>query len=132
MNPDQLLELIPFARQLGIELEAADAAEVRARIAWSPEKCTAAGVMHGGVLMALADTVGAVCAFVNLPEGAQTTTISSSTTFMHAVRGGEVTATARSLHAGRRVIAVQTELRDDEDRLVAQVTQTQAVLSASG
>lgn len=130
MNPDQLLELVPFARTLGIELETATADEVRAKTAWSPEKCTAAGVMHGGVLMALADTVGAVCAFLNLPEGAQTTTISSSTTFTRAVRGGDVTAFARPLHAGRRVIAVQTDLRDDQDRLVAQVTQTQAVLPA--
>ena len=130
MHPDQLLELVPFARTLGVELETAAADEVRAKTAWSPEKCTAAGVMHGGVLMALADTVGAVCAFLNLPEGAQTTTISSSTTFTRPVRGGDVTAIARPLHAGRRVIAVQTDLRDDQDRLVAQVTQTQAVLSA--
>ena len=78
--------------------------------------------------MSLADTIGAVCAFLNLPPGADTATISSSTNMLRAVRSGEVTATARPLHAGRSVIAVQTELRDGEGRLVAQVTQAQAVL----
>jgi 1,4-dihydroxy-2-naphthoyl-CoA hydrolase len=128
MDPDQLLELIPFARTLGIELETATAEEVRAATTWSPERCTAAGVLHGGVLMALADTVGAVCAFLNLPEDTQTTTITSATTFVRAVRQGSVTAVARPLHAGRRVIAVQTALTNEENKLVAQVTQTQAVL----
>ena len=112
-------------------LEAASAEEVRGRMSWSPELCTAGGVMHGGALMALADTVGAVCAFLNLSAGAQTTTISSATTFIRAVREGEVTAAARPLHAGRRVIAVQTELTDSGGRLVAQVTQAQAVLVAN-
>jgi 1,4-dihydroxy-2-naphthoyl-CoA hydrolase len=123
-----LIELMPFAKALGIELEAASKEEVRARLAWAPERCTAGGVMHGGALMALADSLGGVCAFLNLPEGATTTTISSNTTFMRAVRGGHVTALARPLHAGRSVIVVQTELRDDDGRLVAQVTQAQAVL----
>lgn len=127
----QLLELVPFAGKLGMVLEAASAEEVRGRMSWSPELCTAGGVMHGGALMALADTVGAVCAFLNLSAGAQTTTISSATTFIRAVREGEVTAAARPLHAGRRVIAVQTELTDSGGRLVAQVTQAQAVLVAN-
>jgi 1,4-dihydroxy-2-naphthoyl-CoA hydrolase len=124
------VRLMPFAVELGIELDAAEPGEVRGRLAWSPERCTAGGVMHGGALMALADTLGAVCAFLNLPEGAQTTTVSSSTSFMRAVRDGEVTAITRPLHVGRTVIVVQTDLRDDDERLVAQVTQTQAVLAA--
>ena len=78
--------------------------------------------------MALADSVGGICAYLNLPSGAQTTTITSTTSFMRAVRDGEVTAVARPLHAGRTVIVVQTELRGDGGRLVAQVTQTQTVL----
>ena len=85
--------------------------------------------MHGGVLMALADTVGAWCAFLNLPEGAGTTTIESKTNFLRAVRGGTVQATARPLHVGRTVVVVDTEFRDDDERLVARVTQTQAVLN---
>jgi uncharacterized protein (TIGR00369 family) len=129
-NLSDVLALMPFAGQLGIEMEAAGPEEVRARLAWRPELCTAAGVMHGGALMTLADTLGAVCAFLNLPEGAQgTTTMSSSTSFMRAVREGEVTAVARPLHAGRTSIVVQTDLTDGGGRRVAQVTQSQAVLA---
>ena len=127
-NPDQLLALMPFAVQLGIELDAAAPEEVRGRLAWAPERCTAGGVLHGGALMALADSLGGVCAYLNLPPGAQTTTINSSTSFMRAVREGEVTAVARPLHAGRRVIVVQTDLANGAGKRVAQVTQSQAVL----
>ncbi|HKE81366.1 MAG TPA: PaaI family thioesterase [Solirubrobacteraceae bacterium] len=127
-NPDQFLALMPFAVQLGIELDAAAPEEVRGRLAWAPERCTAAGVLHGGALMALADSLGGVCAYLNLPAGAQTTTITSSTSFMRAVREGEVTAVARPLHAGRSVIVVQTDLTDGAGKRVAQVTQSQAVL----
>ena len=129
-DPAELLQLMPFATELGIELDVAEPGEVRGRLAWSPERCTAGGVMHGGALMALADSLGGMCAFLNLPEGAQTTTTGSSTTFMRAVREGEVSAVARPLHAGRTVIVVQTDLHDGDGRRVAQVTQTQSVLAA--
>lgn len=86
-------------------------------------------MMHGGAAMTLADTTGAVCAFLNLPAGASTSTITSSTNFFRAVRDGEVRATTRPLHAGRTTIVVQTELRDTNDKLVALVTKTQAVLT---
>lgn len=125
----QLLRLMPFAETVGVVLDAAEAAEVRGRLAWSPERCTAGGVLHGGALMALADSLGGICAFLNLPSGAQTTTVTSTTAFMRAVRDGEVTAVARPLHAGRTMIVVQTDLLDDAGRRVAQVTQTQAVLA---
>jgi 1,4-dihydroxy-2-naphthoyl-CoA hydrolase len=127
-DPQRLVTLMPFAEALGITLDAAGPDEVRGRLAWAPERCTAAGLMHGGALMSLADTLGGVCAFLNLPEGAQTSTISSSTSFMRAVREGQVHGITRPLHTGRTVVVVQTELRDDEGRLVAQVTQSQAVL----
>jgi 1,4-dihydroxy-2-naphthoyl-CoA hydrolase len=127
-DPGDLLGLMPFARALGIALDSAAAGEVRGRLAWSPERCTAGGVLHGGALMALADSLGAICTFLNLPTGSQTTTVTSSTTFMRAVRGREVRAVSRPLHAGRTVIVVQTDLVDADDRLVATVTQTQAVL----
>jgi 1,4-dihydroxy-2-naphthoyl-CoA hydrolase len=127
---EDLLSLMPFATALGIELHTAAPEEVRGRLAWAPERCTAAGVMHGGALMALADSLGGACAYLNLPEGAQTTTLTSATTFVRGVREGAVTAVARPLHAGRTVIVVQTDLTDDDGRLVAQVTQTQAVLGA--
>ena len=125
---DELLQLMPFATALGVELDAASADEVRGRMAWAPERCTAGGLLHGGALMALADSLGGICAYLNLPSGATTATISSTTLFMRAVREGEVTAVARPLHAGRTVIVVQTGLSDGGGRLVAQVTQAQAVL----
>jgi uncharacterized protein (TIGR00369 family) len=85
--------------------------------------------MHGGAVMTLADSLGAVCAFFNLPEGASTSTISSATNFFRGVRDGEVRGAARPLHVGRTTIVVQTELRDANDKPVALVTQTQAVLA---
>lgn len=129
----ELLALMPFAVALGIELDAASAAEVRGHLAWSPERCTAGGILHGGVLMALADSLGGICAHLNLPPGARTATISSSTVFLRGIQAGMVTAVARPLHAGRAVIVVQTDLTGDDGNLAAQVTQTQAVRAgASG
>lgn len=125
-----LLASMPFAAQVGIELQAASADEAVGSLAWSPDRCTAGGLLHGGALMTLADSVGAVCAFLNLPPGAGTATTNSSTTLFRAVRSGTVTATARPLHRGRTLVVVQTDLTDDAGRRVAQVTQSQAVLPA--
>ena len=127
-EPSQLQALMPFAELVGLSLDAAAPDDVRGHLEWAPERCTAGGVLHGGALMTLADSLGAVCAFLNLPEGSQTTTISSSTAFMRAIREGEVRGVARPLHAGRTVIVVETELSDAAGRRVAQVTQAQAVL----
>jgi 1,4-dihydroxy-2-naphthoyl-CoA hydrolase len=120
--------LIPFAVTLGIEVVSAKPEEVVGRLAWREELCTTGGVLHGGALMSLADNLGAVCAFLNLPAGAGTATISSSTNFMRAVREGHVTGTTRPLRVGRSVIVVQTDMRDDAGELVAQTTQAQAVI----
>jgi len=119
----------PFTSFLGIEMESASPHEVRARLAWSEERCTAGGILHGGALMGLADNVGGFCAFLNLPAGAGgTATIESKTNFFGPVRSGHVHAVSRPLHTGRRTIVVDTELYDDAGKLVARVTQTQAVL----
>jgi uncharacterized protein (TIGR00369 family) len=126
-----LVELMPFAASLGMELERADAGEVRGRLAWAPELCTTGGLVHGGALMAFADSLGGVCAFLNLPAGATTATTSSSTIFMRGVREGWVLGVARPLHVGRTTIAVVTELLDERERRLAQVTQTQAVLQGA-
>ena len=125
-----LIALMPFAEALGIELDSASSDEVVGRVAWAPEKCTTAGLLHGGVLMAAADTVGAVCAFLNLPDGAATSTIESKTNFFRGVREGVVHTRTRPLHVGRTTIVVQTDLTDDRGKRVAQVTQTQAVISS--
>jgi 1,4-dihydroxy-2-naphthoyl-CoA hydrolase len=127
----QLRDMMPFAAKVGVEIDEATAERVIGRLAWAEDLCTTGGVLHGGALIALADSLGGFCAFLNLPEGAGTATISSSTNMMRAVREGEVQAETRPLHVGRRVIVVQTDLRDSEGRLVAQVNQTQAVLQGS-
>src|SRR2546423_10922248 len=121
---------MPFATELGVALDAATAEEVRGHLAWAPERCTAGGLLHGGALMAFADSLGGICAYLNLPPGAQTATMTSSTAFMRGVRDGEVSAVARPLHTGRTVIVVQTDLSDEAGRRVAQGTQAPAVLAA--
>ena len=127
-----LVAMMPFAAGLGVVLDAAEPDEVRARLAWAPELCTTGNLLHGGALMSLADSIGGICAYLNLPPGARTATTSSATVFTRAVRAGEVTAIARPLHVGRTVIVVQTDVRDQAGRRVAQVTQTQAVLAGDG
>ncbi|QIZ39917.1 PaaI family thioesterase [Saccharopolyspora sp. ASAGF58] len=121
---------MPFAVSLGVQIDAASAEEVRGHLDWSPQHCTSGGVLHGGAVMALADSIGAVCAFLNLPEGAHTATIESKTNFFRALREGALHAVSRPLHIGRTSIAVQTELLDDSGRRIGHTTQTQAVLTA--
>jgi uncharacterized protein (TIGR00369 family) len=128
MDLDDLIRAMPYAESNGIVLTHADAEEVRGRLDWSPERCTVGGSLHGGAIMTLADSVGAVCAFLGLPEGAGTATLSSSTNLLRAVREGHVEAVARPLHRGRTTVVVVTEVRDAAGKLVAQTTQTQAVL----
>lgn len=126
---DSLLDRMPFSAGLGIELVTATPAQVVGRLAWAPELCTSGGVMHGGAIMALADSLGGICAFLNLPQGAATGTIESKTNFFRPVIEGIVEGRSRPLHVGRRVIAVQTDLSDGQGRLVGQTTQTQAVVT---
>ena len=125
---DDLLAMIPYAVMLGMELVSARPEEVVGRLAWREELCTIGDALHGGALMSLADNLGGLCAYLSLPAGAGTATISSSTNFMRGVRAGYVTGTARPLRVGRSVIVVQTDLRDDDGRLAVQTTQAQAVI----
>lgn len=132
VNPDQrtasLLAAVPFAAILGIELQSASRDEVRGTMPWAEDHCTVAGVLHGGALMSFADTLGAICAFLNLPQGATTSTIESKTNFFRPLRAGQVEGISRPLHVGRTVIVVQTDLFSPEGKRIAQTTQTQAVL----
>lgn len=127
-----VLEAMPLCRTLGVRAETSTPAEVELALDWAPELCTSGGLLHGGVVMALADSAGAVCAVANLPEGAGTSTIESKTNFLRGVRSGTVTATARPLHVGSTTIVIETSVYDDDRRLVAKVTQTQAVLQPRG
>lgn len=122
-----LRDAMPYAALIGIELLEATPELVRGKLDWSAELCTAAGLMHGGAAMSLADSCGGVCAFLNLPAGATgTSTIESKTNFLRAVRGGSLTATARPLHRGRTLVVVETELARNDGSLAAKVIQSQA------
>jgi 1,4-dihydroxy-2-naphthoyl-CoA hydrolase len=129
MDTDLLWKSMPLCELLGMRVASAAPDEVRLELDWAPTLCTTAGILHGGVVMALADSSGAVCAFLNLPEGAGTSTIESKTNFLGAItEGATVTATSRPLHVGSSTIVVETELRRADGKLVGKVTQTQAVL----
>jgi uncharacterized protein (TIGR00369 family) len=121
--------MMPLCATLGITASEFVAESIVLELDWRPELCTSNGILHGGILMTLADSAGAGCAFLNLPDGAiGTSTIESKTNFLGAVRGGSVTARSTALHVGSTTIVVETEVRDDTGRLVAKVTQTQVVL----
>jgi uncharacterized protein (TIGR00369 family) len=95
-----------------------------------PDLCTAANIMHGGAIMAFADTLGALGAFLNLPQGALTTTIESKTNFVSAAREGTtIFAESTPIHVGRRSSVWQTRITREDGKLVAIVTQTQMVLT---
>ena len=124
---DALIALMPLAGHLGLVLDEADASRVVIRLDWAPHLCTAGGVMHGGVLMSLADTAGALVTFLGLPEGKTTATITSTSHMFRPVIGGTVRAVAVPVHRGRTTVTAQTSVYDATERLVAQTTQVQAV-----
>jgi uncharacterized protein (TIGR00369 family) len=131
MNPlDRLRDLkLPFAELLGIEFVAADTERVVAELAVRPELCTNPAVMHGGAIMAFADTIGAAGTILNLPDGAGTTTLESKTNFIAgAPLGNRLVGEATPVHRGRRTQVWTTRIATAEGRLVAVVTQTQMVL----
>lgn len=119
---------MPFAVRLGIAVENAGPDLVTGSLPYLPELCTAGGVLHGGAVMALADSLGAICAFLNLPPGGRTVTTASSTTFLRPVGSGSITASAFPVHVGRGSIVVRVDVADANLKLVSTTTQTQAVL----
>jgi len=128
---EPILSLMPLAATLGIRAEVYSADEVVLSMDWAASLCTANGILHGGAIMALADSAGGTCAMLNLSTDASgTSTIESKTNFLGAVRSGAVTATSTPLHRGSTTIVVETAVRDSGGKLVAKVTQTQLVLRA--
>ena len=93
--------IMPFMRLCGIAITSATAGEVKGTLPWREDLCTTAGVIHGGALMTFADSLGATCAFLNLPAGATTSTIESKTNFFRPVTQGTVHRTTTPLHVGR-------------------------------
>lgn len=119
-----------FAAGLDLEIVRGTADEVVGRAPWAADRTTVGGAMHGGCLMALADSVGAMCASFNLPAGAGTSTIESKTNFFRALTEGYAHIISTPVHAGRRTIVVQTDITRDDGKLVTRTTQTQAVLQS--
>jgi len=117
-----------FAEAMGIEFLETATERVVAEIEMHPGLSTVVGTMHGGAIMAFADTLGAVGAVLNLPPGASTTTLESKTNFFRGCNGGKVRAECVALHRGRRTSVWQTRVTDAEGKLLAQVIQTQMVL----
>lgn len=120
---------LPFAKLLGIEMTEITPEKVTAEMVVRDELCTRPAVLHGGAIMSLGDTVGAVATMLNLPEGGGTTTIESKTNFVGpAPSGAIVVAECTPIHRGKRTMVWQTRISTKEGRLVAIVTQTQLVL----
>jgi uncharacterized protein (TIGR00369 family) len=130
MDLAQLRERIKgtLGDHLGIEFVDATADRVIARLAVRDELRTVGGSVHGGTLMAFADTLGAVATVLNLPPGAGTTTLESKTNFLAAGRGHTVHAETTPLHRGRRTMVWQTRISDDGGRVLSLTIQTQMVL----
>jgi uncharacterized protein (TIGR00369 family) len=121
-----------FPGLMGVELVETAAQRVVARMTVRPDLCTAGGILHGGAVMAFADTLGAIGTVLNLPPGTRTTTIESGTRFLGSVPvGSVVTGESKPLHRGRTTMVWQTEIRSDAGKLCAVVIQTQLVLAGS-
>jgi len=120
----------PLARLLGVEIVEASKARVVGRLLVRPDICTTWDTLHGGAIMAFADTLGATGAFLNLPPGAGTTTMESKTNFIGGAKVGTVvTAESTPIHIGSRTSVWQTRITREDGKLVAVVTQTQMVLT---
>lgn len=131
MDPTALNEGITgtLAQLLGVRFIEASAERVVAELAIRDDLRTVGGALHGGTLMALADTVGAAATLLNLPAGAGTTTLESKTNFFAAGRAGGVRAEATPLHRGKRTMVWQTRVTDEAGRLLSLTIQTQMVLA---
>ena len=120
---------LPFAKLLGIEYVSASRDKIVAAMTVREQLCTRPAVLHGGAIMAFADTLGAAGTVLNLPQGAGTTTVESKTNFVAAAPlGARITGEATPVHRGRRTMVWQTRITTAEGKLVALVTQTQMVL----
>jgi uncharacterized protein (TIGR00369 family) len=121
--------VMPFTKSLGLEFFEGSSEKVVARASWEVERCTGENLLHGGYLMAVADSVGAACAWFNLPQGATTATIESKTNFFRGVTEGQIEVAATPVHVGSTTIVVQTDITSMTGKLVSRTIQTQAVIS---
>lgn len=122
-------DMLPFAKLLGIRFVSATAECVTAEMTVREDLCTRPAILHGGAIMALADTLGGCATSLNLRDGATTTTIESKTNFLApAMLGATVRAECVAIHRGRRTMVWQTRVMSENGKLLAIVTQTQMVL----
>jgi uncharacterized protein (TIGR00369 family) len=129
MDANKLLAAMPLAQALGITLTTAEPDRVVAALSVREDHATVGHTMHGGAIMAFADTLGAIGTALNLREGQSTTTVESKTNFFAGASvGTRVIAESVPLHRGRRTQVWETRLTNDSGRLLAKVTQTQLVL----
>jgi 1,4-dihydroxy-2-naphthoyl-CoA hydrolase len=125
-------EPLPFAALLGIEIVSAVPDKIVAEMMVRDELCTRPDVLHGGAIMAFADTLGALGTLANLTDGGRTATIESKTNFIRAVPvGSRIVGEATPLHRGRQTMVWQTRVTTADGKLVAVVTQTQLVFPAA-
>jgi 1,4-dihydroxy-2-naphthoyl-CoA hydrolase len=121
---------MPFAKMLGVDIEEASKEKIRGRLVVREDLCTSGGILHGGAIMSFADSLGAIGAFMTLPEGAKgTTTIESKTNFLGAAPLGKtIIGETTPIKTGRTISVWQTRITLEGGRDVALVTQTQLVL----
>ena len=125
--------VMPFAKLMGVKIVRTSVEGVVAEMLVREDLCTTHSVLHGGAIMAFADSVGAVATLLNLPPGAGTTTIESKTNFVSAIKVGEMaTAHCAPVHIGRTTMVWQTRITRPDGKLAAVVTQTQLVLVGRG
>lgn len=127
---DNLADIMPFSKSMGVRVTDAAKDKITGELTVRPDLCTSGKIMHGGAIMAFADALGAIGAFMNLPEGAAgTTTIESKTNFLGAAPEGDtVTGVTTPVSVGRRLSVWQTRITRSDGKSVALVTQTQLVL----
>jgi 1,4-dihydroxy-2-naphthoyl-CoA hydrolase len=126
-----MIEAMPFAKAMGIRLLQAEKTKVVGELAVRDDLCTSNAILHGGAVMAFADSLGAVAATLHLPEGGSTTTLESKTNFVAAIRAGDIArGLCEPVHIGRATMVFQTKILRGDGKLAAIVTQTQMTLMA--
>ena len=118
----------PFSCLMGTKIVEATRDRVVAELLVREELTNRNGGLHGGAVMAIADNLGGTATFLNMPEGASTTTIESKTNFFAAVGVGDtVRAECTPLHRGRTTMVWQTRIIRSDGKLAAIVIQTQLI-----
>jgi uncharacterized protein (TIGR00369 family) len=128
-----MIDAMPFAAALGIRLAESSPRQVVGDMFVRADLCTTNAILHGGAVMAFADSLGAVAAMLNIPQGAGTTTLESKTNFISAVRAGDTArGVCEPVHLGRATMVLQTKIFRGDGKLAAVVTQTQMTLAGKG